>query len=73
MKILVRIRPNAKRGGITGESGGRLKIAVGAPAADGRANEALIKFLACKYGVPKSAIRITSGLSSRDKTVEIAE
>jgi uncharacterized protein len=43
-----------------------------ARAVDGKANEALIAFLAEHYGVPKRCVRIVSGLKSRQKRVEIA-
>jgi len=38
---------------------------------DGKANDAVIKLLAKKMGVPKSALTIIKGLSSRDKTIRI--
>ena len=45
----------------------RLKIAVQAPAVEGRANSALIEFLADKFGVAKSHVELVSGESSRSK------
>jgi uncharacterized protein (TIGR00251 family) len=63
--------PNAKRGGIVGEYDGRLKIAVTAPAIDGRANEALIELIANKYSIPKSCVKIIKGPKSRNKTLRI--
>ena len=45
----------------------RLKIAVQAPAVEGRANSALIEFLADKFDVPKSYIELVSGELSRSK------
>lgn len=42
-----------------------------APPVDGAANTALIELLADKLGVPKRAVRIVAGQSSRGKTVEI--
>ena len=38
---------------------------------DGRANEALVAFLAKRAGVAKGAVRIVSGHSAREKLVEI--
>ena len=38
---------------------------------DGKANDAVIKLLAKKMGVPKSALTVTKGLRSRDKTIRI--
>ncbi|MDR2077647.1 MAG: DUF167 domain-containing protein [Rickettsiales bacterium] len=63
--------PNAKREGIIGEYDGRLKIAIAAPAIDGRANGALIEFIAKMYRVPKSRVKIVSGLKNRNKTIKI--
>jgi len=45
----------------------RLKIAVQAPAIDGRANSALIEFLAEFFGIPKSSVELMSGELSRSK------
>ena len=45
----------------------RLKVAVQAPAVEGRANTALIEFLADKFGVPKSYVELVSGELSRSK------
>jgi uncharacterized protein (TIGR00251 family) len=43
------------------------------PPADGKANEALIKLLAKKFGVPKSGIKIIMGQTNRNKTIVIEE
>jgi len=45
----------------------RLKVAVQAPAVEGRANSALIEFLADKFGVAKSYVELVSGELSRSK------
>ena len=45
----------------------RLKIAVQAPAVEGRANSALVAFLAKTFGLPKSRVEIVSGELSRSK------
>jgi uncharacterized protein (TIGR00251 family) len=45
----------------------RLKIAVQAPAVEGRANSALIEFLADKFGVSKNHVELVSGELSRSK------
>ena len=45
----------------------RLKIRVQAPAVEGRANAALIEFLAEMFGVPKSYVELVSGELSRSK------
>jgi uncharacterized protein (TIGR00251 family) len=45
----------------------RLKIAVQAPAVEGRANSALVEFLAETFGLPKNAVVLVSGELSRSK------
>jgi len=65
------VQPGAARSEFAGEHGGRLKVRLAARAVDGKANEALIQFLASHYGVAKRNVRIVSGLKSRQKRVEI--
>ncbi len=69
--LAVRAQPGAKKTaimGIYGEgTGARLKIAVQAPPLEGRANEALIAFLAGIFGLTKSAVELASGELSRSK------
>jgi uncharacterized protein (TIGR00251 family) len=67
------VQPGASRTEFAGRHGERIKLRLAARAIDGRANEALIEFLAEHYHVPKSRIRITSGLKSRQKRVVIDE
>ncbi|MCX6969862.1 MAG: DUF167 domain-containing protein [Verrucomicrobia bacterium] len=70
MKFPVKAVPGASRSGIVGWLGDDLKIRIQAPASDGKANDALCEFLAAEFGLPKSAVRIASGFSSRKKIVE---
>jgi uncharacterized protein (TIGR00251 family) len=65
------VQPGAARSEFAGEHGSRLKVRLAARAVDGKANEALIAFLAEHYGVPRRSVRILSGLKSRQKRVEI--
>lgn len=69
--LSVRVQPGAKRTaivGIYGEgSAAQLKMAVQAPPVEGRANDALIVFLADLFGLPKSAVELISGGMSRSK------
>ena len=65
------VQPGAKRTEFAGKHGERLKVRLAAPAQEGRANEALVEFLAEHYGVPKRCVSIMSGLRSRSKRVEI--
>jgi len=66
------VRPGAKRSTLAGIHGARLKIAVHAPPVDGKANAALVEFLAELLGVPRRRVSLESGLAHRDKTVRIA-
>jgi len=65
------VQPGAKRSEFAGEHGDRMKLRLAAPAVDGKANEALVEFLAGYFGVPKRNVRIASGLKSRQKRVII--
>jgi uncharacterized protein (TIGR00251 family) len=75
MRITVRLTPKGGRDAIDGWSerdGERLlKARVAAPPEDGKANAALIALLAKTLAVPKSAIRLVGGASSRRKTLDI--
>jgi uncharacterized protein (TIGR00251 family) len=64
--------PRARATGVAGRHGDALKIRVAAPPADGAANDELIRFLAARLGLPRSAIAITSGQTGRRKTVSIS-
>jgi uncharacterized protein (TIGR00251 family) len=69
--LAVRAQPGAKKiaiVGLYGEGGAaQLKIAVQAPPVEGRANEALIAFLAGVFGLPRSCVEIVSGGLGRSK------
>jgi len=63
--------PGAKAAGVRGMHGERLKIAIDAPPADGKANEALLDFLAAVSSIPRRRIHLHKGATSRDKIVRI--
>jgi len=65
------VQPGASRTQFAGKHGDRVKVRLAAPAHDGKANQALIEFLAEYYGVPRRNVRITAGLKSRQKRVVI--
>ncbi|MFM2063063.1 MAG: hypothetical protein RLZZ507_2733 [Cyanobacteriota bacterium] len=71
MQKKVKVKPNSQQQKITEQEDGSLIIHLKSPPVDGKANEELIKLLAEKFNVPKYNIRIKSGLSSRQKIVEI--
>ncbi len=69
--LAVRAQPGAKKTAIMGVYGegskAQLKIAVHAPPLEGRANAALVAFLAETFAIPKSAIELITGELSRSK------
>ena len=67
----VRVQPRASKDEVAGEMGGLLKVRLRAPAAEGRANEALVEFLAGLLKTSRSAVSILSGERSRVKRIEI--
>ncbi|MCP6757508.1 MAG: DUF167 domain-containing protein [Fischerella sp. CENA71] len=71
MQIKVKVKPNSKFKNIQEISDGSLNIHLKSPPIDGKANEELIKILSEKFDVAKSKIRIKSGMSSRQKLIEI--
>lgn len=68
----VRVSPRASRSSVAGEADGTVRIRVAAPPVDGAANDELVAFLAKRLGVPKSAVSITAGQTSKLKTVAVA-
>jgi uncharacterized protein (TIGR00251 family) len=68
----VHAQPGARRERIVGEHGGRLKVAVSQPAEKGRANAAIIEFLASALGVSRAQIAIRSGETSPRKLLQIS-
>jgi uncharacterized protein (TIGR00251 family) len=71
MKIQVKVKPNSKQQKIEEVDGGSLVIYLKSPPIDGKANQELIELLAKKFKVAKSQVLIKSGLSSKNKLVEI--
>jgi uncharacterized protein (TIGR00251 family) len=65
--LTVHVQPKASRTAVVGEHGEALKIAVAAPPLDNRANEALVKFLAKLFRLPKTAVQLESGERGRHK------
>lgn len=68
----VKVQPRARRNAITGVVGDMLKLTLTAPPVDGRANQAVIEFLAELFEIPRHSVTIASGETSRNKMVRIA-
>jgi uncharacterized protein (TIGR00251 family) len=65
------VQPGAKKTEFAGLHGARTKVRLAAPPVDGKANEALIEFIAGQYGVPKRNVTIEAGEHSRQKRVTV--
>jgi uncharacterized protein (TIGR00251 family) len=70
VRFAVHVQPRASRTALAGIHGTALKVRLHSPPVDGAANDELIQFLANQLGVPKRAITIVAGQSSRMKTIE---
>jgi len=68
----VHVQPGAKRSSVAGPHGERLKLRVAAPPSEGRANAAVIAFVAERLGVPRGQVSIVRGEHSRDKVIAVA-
>ena len=71
MILELHVQPGASRTEFAGRHGERIKVRIAARAADGKANEALIEFLAAHFGVARRCVTIMSGTKSRIKRVAI--
>ena len=72
MAILqVHVVPNAMSDCVVGEHGGAVKIKLHAPAVEGKANAALISFLAEQLNISRGAIALEQGHKSRDKLIRV--
>lgn len=67
----VRVQPRASRTEFAGLLGARLKVRLQAPPVDGRANAALLEFLAAACDLPKSRVSLDAGQTGRDKRVRL--
>lgn len=73
MRITITVKPNSRRESVEATGPNEYRVAVNAPAQEGRANEAVIRALADHFGVAKSRIQITHGQKGKKKLVEIAD
>ena len=67
----VKVIPRASKNQIAGIEGDAVKIRLNAPPVEGKANEALVAFLAENLGVPRAYIEIILGETSRRKVVRV--
>jgi len=69
--LRIHVIPNAKIDSIVGEHGSAVKIKLRAAAVEGKANAALIRFLAEQMELPRHAIVLQRGHKSRDKLIRV--
>jgi len=70
MKVNVKVKPNSKIEEVIPEDSGFL-VRVKEPPTEGKANRAVIRLLAKYLGIPQTQLRISRGLTSRTKVIEI--
>ena len=70
--LTLHIQPGAKKTEIVGLHGDALKIRLAAPPVDGKANDALLGFIAERLDIARSAVSLKSGQTSRRKVVVVA-
>lgn len=71
ISFAVRVIPRAGRSEIAGVWGDALKVRLAAPPVEGKANQALIAFLAEVFGVKKGQVKIVAGQRSRTKRIMV--
>jgi uncharacterized protein (TIGR00251 family) len=67
----VRVQPRASRTEFAGLLGDRLRIRLNAPPVDGRANAALVEFVAEALDLPRARVTLERGMTGRDKQLRL--
>lgn len=70
-RATIRVQPRSRVERVSGPIEGEWKISVTAPPVEGKANQACLEFFARGLKVPRSAVRIVAGATSRHKRIEI--
>ena len=71
-RLDIRVVPRSSRDAIDGTRDGRLVVRVTAPPVDDAANEAVVRLIAGTLGVARRDVRIVSGATARNKSVDVA-
>lgn len=71
VRLHLYVQPGGKKSEVLGEHDGALKIRIQAPPVEGKANAAVVEFVAELLGVPRSRVTLIRGEKSRQKVVEI--
>ncbi|HEY2940652.1 MAG TPA: DUF167 domain-containing protein [Gaiellaceae bacterium] len=70
-RLRLRVSPGARKTELVGRHGDAWKVRVSAPPENGRANDAVLKLLAERVGLPRRAVSLVSGHSGREKVVQV--
>ena len=70
-RLRLHVTPGAREDSIAGWQGDSLRVKVRQRPQKGRANEAVVRLIARRLGIPRSALTIVRGAASRDKVVEV--
>jgi uncharacterized protein len=71
VRIRLRVQPRAARTEVVGRHGEALRVRVTAPPVDGAANQALVRLLADRLGVPRGTVQVVAGETGRNKIVAV--
>lgn len=71
VRLLIRVRPGARRSEVVGYADAVLRVDVAAPATENRANDELVRLLAKELGIARGRVQIVRGQTAREKLVEI--
>jgi hypothetical protein len=69
--VALRVVPNARKTEVVGLHGDAIRLKVASPALEGKANAAILEFVAGHVGVPVRAVVLVAGAKSRDKVVRV--
>jgi hypothetical protein len=69
--VSVRVHPGARRNAVSGVHDGAVKISLTSPPVDGRANEALIAFVAELLRIPRGRVSLVAGMTGRAKVLRV--
>ena len=70
--VSVRVVPRSSKEGVAGFEGGVVRIRLNAPPVEGKANDALLRFIAKAVGVPRNRITLVTGERGRSKIVRVS-
>lgn len=71
LTLTIHAQPGARRSEVAGVHGDALKVRLAAPPVEGKANDALLRFLADAFGVPLRQVTLLRGDTARRKLVRI--